>query len=52
MILGRSTLFLVVKYFEYAAKIHHGLVPVGPNVDMPWFNAAGGTSASRARIAL
>jgi cytochrome c oxidase subunit 3 len=29
--------FMVVKYFEYSAKIHHGLLPAGPNND--WYTA-------------
>jgi cytochrome c oxidase subunit 3 len=33
--------FLVIKYFEYSAKYHHGIFPGGPEVDgLAWQNPA------------
>jgi len=35
--IGFAFIFMIVKYFEYSAKIHHGLLPAGP--DNTWFTA-------------
>lgn len=32
--------FLVIKYFEYSAKYHHGLFPTSPEFNSPDFNHA------------
>ncbi|RMD87181.1 MAG: cytochrome c oxidase subunit 3 family protein [Candidatus Dadabacteria bacterium] len=32
--------FLVIKYFEYSAKYHHGLFPANPEFNSPDFNKA------------
>ncbi len=32
--------FLVIKYFEYSSKYHHGLFPLNPEFNSPEFNKA------------